>query len=382
MSHLTGVSVDDRSAIRRVLQHGSKAIRRIVVIIPAHQEEATIAQTIESVKAQTQLPTMTIVAVNNCTDRTEDVARENGAYVFKAQPNKQKKAGALNLTLDYVMRYLRNTDAVLVMDADTTLSTDFIRTADARLHGSVGGVGGAFIGRDSESIIGTLQRMEYYRYRRDIVRNGERAFVLSGTGALLSVKALRSVKVARLQGELLPKGVGFYDTDSLTEDNEITLAMLICGFECISPQEMTTTTDVMESVGALWSQRDRWYLGALWNLRNIGWKLPWHMKLIYWRQQIGLLVSVLALFLYVTLMGATIAISVVAHQALTWSPFWLGVTAVVLFERVFFVWKMGWKARLYAGFPVELLYSMLLCIIFFASLLKCLRGNRGQWIPT
>ncbi|MDB5180232.1 MAG: icaA [Candidatus Saccharibacteria bacterium] len=173
MSHVMGVAVDDRSVIRRKLQGGVKSERRVVVIIPAYNEAASIQATVESVLAQTVQPSVIIVAANNCTDATEDVARASGVEVFVAEPNKQKKAGALNLTLNFVMRYLRNHDAILIMDADTTLSETFIETALGRLVESVGGVGGAFIGRDSDSTIGTLQRMEYYRYRKDIVRNGE-----------------------------------------------------------------------------------------------------------------------------------------------------------------------------------------------------------------
>jgi cellulose synthase/poly-beta-1,6-N-acetylglucosamine synthase-like glycosyltransferase len=372
-----GVPVDDRSVIRRKLKSVPRSERRIVVIIPAYNEAASIQATIESVHAQTVQPTVIIVAANNCRDGTEDVARASGADVFVAEPNKQKKAGALNLTLNYVMRYLRNHDAVLIMDADTTLSDTFIETATSRLKESVGGVGGAFIGRESNSTIGTLQQMEYYRYRKDIVRNGERAFVLSGTGTLFSVKALRTVKASR-DGRTLPKGDSFYDTFSLTEDNEITLALLACGYECISPAEMTTTTDVMESLGALWNQRDRWYLGALWNLRAFGLRMPWYMKLVYWKQQAGLLVSVLAFFLYVSLM----ALLIFSGATITWSPFWISLTVLVIVERVYSVWGMGWKARIFAGILVEQLYSILLCMIFFAALLKCIAGKKGHWVPT
>lgn len=377
MSHLAGVMVDDRNVIRRQLQRRAGTEKQIVVIIPAYNEASFIKATIESVLAQTVQPSVIIVAANNCTDETEDVARVAGARVFIAEPNKQKKAGALNLTLNFVMRYLRNNDAVLIMDADTTLSKTFIETALGRLNENVGGVGGAFIGRDSNSTIGTLQRMEYYRYRKDIIRNGERAFVLSGTGTLFSVKALRMVKASR-NGKILPKGDDFYDTFSLTEDNEITLALLACGYECISPTQMTTTTDVMESLGSLWNQRDRWYLGALWNLRAYGFRMPWYMKMVYWKQQIGLFVSVMAFFLYVILMYVLI----LSGGGITWSPFWVSLTAIVIAERVYTVWGMGWKARLYATLLVEQMYSILLCAIFFVALLKCIVGKKGHWVPT
>lgn len=53
MSHVMGVAVDDRSVIRRKLQGGVKTERRIVVIIPAYNEAASIQATVDSVHAQT-----------------------------------------------------------------------------------------------------------------------------------------------------------------------------------------------------------------------------------------------------------------------------------------------------------------------------------------
>jgi biofilm PGA synthesis N-glycosyltransferase PgaC len=377
MDSLVRVGVDDRTLIRSIIHRAPQNERRVIVLIPARNEAASIAATIHSVRTQSVAPTVIVVAANNCSDDTEEVARSSGALVFLAEPNKDKKAGALNLALEYIMEVLTDDDGILVMDADTTLSHNFIETAKTRLNGDVGGVGGAFIGRESTSVIGTCQRMEYHRYRKEIIRNGQRAFVLSGTGTLFSAHALRTVKASR-DGKILPKGDSYYDTISLTEDNEMTLAMLACGFQCVSPADMTTTTDVMDTVSALWNQRDRWSLGALWNLRAYGFKMPWHMKYVYWRQQIGLAISVFSFFLYVTLMSVSIAIGGLN----LWSPFWLTLTLIVITERAYSVWSMGWKARIFAILPVEQMYSILLCLIFLVALLKCIAGNRGNWIPT
>lgn len=367
---------DDRDLLARVLQK-SGTQPRIVVVIPAYNEASSIAASIASVRQQTLQPTAIIVAANNCTDGTENAARQAGASVFLAEPNRQKKAGALNLTLSFVMDYLDNHDAVLVMDADTTLSPTFIQTALARLVEGVGGVGGAFIGRPSTNVVGILQQMEYFRYRSEIKRHGERAFVLSGTGTLFSVAALRAVRTARKNGAL-PAGDSYYDTASLTEDNEITLALLALGYECLSPEEMTTTTDVMESIKALWDQRVRWYLGALWNLRAFGFRMPWQMKLIYWKQQAGLLLFAFGFLLYVSLLTLTF----LSGNFVVFSPFWGVLTILLIAERVFSVWKMGWRPRLLALFAIDQAYSILLLIIFLGAFYQFLSGKKGQWVAT
>ncbi len=365
---------DDRAQIAARLAAPTEA-RRIVVLIPAYNEAGSIAATIDSIAQQSVLPTATVVVANNCTDRTEDVAREHGALVFLAEPNKDKKAGALNMALEFVVPLLDDSDAVLAMDADTTLSETFIEIASERLTGNVGGVGGAFIGRECRSTVGYLQRMEYYRYRREIVQRGERAFVLSGTGALISVEALNAVKSAR-DGETLPAGTSFYDTFSLTEDNELTFAMLACGYQCLSPVEMTTTTDVMETPSMLWQQRHRWYLGALRNLQAYGSRMPWHMRWVYWRQQAGLALSVLAVAAHVLLVAILLGLG-----TFSLSPWWTGLAACILLANMAMIWRMGRRARILT-LTVEPFYNVFLLLIFCAATFSFLSGRKGEWVHT
>lgn len=372
--------ISDEAAIKEMLlRRTGRHARRIVAIIPAYQEAKVIANTIASLQAQTIIPTLILVAANNCTDGTEQVAHEAGATVYLVENNRDKKAGALNRTLEMLDSALDDTDMVLIADADTQLTPDFIEVALQyhRDYTFVGGVGGAFEGRPTTTLIGTLQQMEYYRYLGQIKRFGSEAFVLSGTGCLFLMEALRAVKHARREGVLLPKGESFYDTLSLTEDNEMTLALKVLRYRCMSPEDMRTTTDVMDSVKTLHDQRDRWYLGALWNLRHYGTKMPWRMRATYWRQQAGLLLSTFGMALFLIL---TIVMFGILHE-FTFSWFYLGLTALVTIERLASVWKMGRKARLLVLFGADQLYSMLLTSFFAIALVKCVRGNKGDWIP-
>ena len=375
---LPGVIVtDDREAIHRVIVESSHA-KRIVVIIPAHNEAGSIAATIASIQTQTCAPTVIIVAANNCTDGTEEAARAAGAYVFLAEPNRDRKAGALNLTLDYVMGELRDTDTVLVADADTLLSADFIEIALDRLsRGRVGAVGGAFVGRPSKTTIGLLQSVEFQMYRCEIAKHAERAFVVSGTGALFNVAALREVKASR-NGRRLPEGDGYYDTHSATEDNEMTLALLTCGWECISPADMTTVTDVMETPKALWNQRLRWYLGAMRNLAHYGRQLPWHLKYKYWGQQFGL---VRAVALWILQLIITCTVAFVDGRGIVVVPFWLALHFIVQFTKVSIIWKMGWRAC-WVTFFLEPLYCIYLLLIFCGGLSQFFAGKKGDWVAT
>ena len=370
------------SAIARNLRASSG--RLVVVIIPACQEAAVIAQTLASIHAQTRQPTMTIVAANNCTDGTEEVAARHGAVVFDANPNAHKKAGALNAVLECVMPALSAEDYVLIADADTTLSPEFIERASSALDEDpkVGGVGGAFLGRDSHTALGTLQQMEYYRYLNQIHRNGNRAFVLSGTGSLFRVSALNDVYNERRykRNGQIPSGGSFYCTRSLTEDNEITLALLTLGWKCISPEGIRTTTDVMETPSMLWKQRERWYLGALWNLHDYGRKMPWYMRWVYWVQQCGLLLATGVLVLNTAIIAFFVTSGTMAVNGRT--ALCIGLATLVWLTQVSGVWKMGWKPRLLALTGIEQLYAMGLTVVFACTVGKFLRGHRGGWTLT
>jgi cellulose synthase/poly-beta-1,6-N-acetylglucosamine synthase-like glycosyltransferase len=354
--------------------------RRIFAVIPAHNESAVIADAIASLRRQTRPPDLIVVVPNNCTDDTADIARECGAYVVPFPgTNPDRKAGAINFALTVLETYLQEPDAVLVMDADTTLSPDFLDIGDAHLRPGVGGVGGTFVGRECRTTLGYLQRMEFYRYGNLIRRHGGRAFVLTGTGTLFSWRALLDVRVARRRGRRLPAGVSFYDTRSLTEDNELTFAVQALGYAALSPQGMYATTDVMERPGTLIAQRERWYLGALRNIWHYGRRMPWQLRWVYWRQQAGLLLATAIALAYLAIMAITVTLT----GSIAFSWWWATPALLLLIERVATVWRMGWKARLLAAsFIPEQLYTLILTASYLRAFAVFIRGGKGGWRAT
>jgi cellulose synthase/poly-beta-1,6-N-acetylglucosamine synthase-like glycosyltransferase len=355
-------------------------VARIFAVVPACNEADAISFTITSLREQTSPPDLTVVVPNNCTDATAAVAERAGAYVLPYPGhNPDRKAGAINYGLAQLEHLLRPGDAVLVMDADTTLSPEFLAIARHHMRGRVGGCGGTFVGRDCRRMLGYLQRMEFYRYGQTARRNGYRAFVLTGTGTLFSWDALRHVRAARRTGIGLPAGASFYDTHSLTEDNELTFALQTLGYHTICPERMVTTTDVMESVGKLIAQRERWYLGALRNIWHYGWRMPGHLRWVYWRQQIGLCISATIAATYLAMVIGTVAIT--GTVAFSW--WWTLPCALLSAERTMTVWGMGWRARLYAvAFLPEQLYTLLLTWSYLRALTTFLRGGKGGWQAT
>lgn len=87
---------------------------RVLVVMPAHDEEESLGKTLTRVRAA--LPEADVVVINDCsTDRTSEVAREHGARVVEL-PCNLGYGGAVQTGFKYAMA--GGYDVVLQMDAD------------------------------------------------------------------------------------------------------------------------------------------------------------------------------------------------------------------------------------------------------------------------
>ncbi|UYO96841.1 glycosyltransferase family 2 protein [Microbacterium sp. M28] len=346
----------------------------VTVLIPAHNEEASLPETLRSLQRQTTRPTRVIVVADNCTDGTVDVAHAHGADVFETVGNTHKKGGALNQALADLLPLLGDNDTVMVMDADSQIGVGYLTEAVRRFTAdrALMSVGGLFEGEEGHGLLGQFQRNEYFRYQREIQRRDGRVFVLTGTASVFRASALRAVAEAR--GTELPGRTGdVYDTFALTEDNELTIAIKSLGGLTISPRECSVVTELMPSWRMLWAQRLRWQRGALENLGAYG-VTPQTLR--YWAQQIGIGYGVLALFSYFVL----IVLMIVSMDTWVWFPFWLGIGALFAVERVITVWRGGWRARMVAAlvFP-ELVYDCFLNLAFLRGVFEIAFGRSATW---
>ena len=358
-------SREEAAAVQRVL---------VTVLVPAHNEEAVLGLTLQSLAAQSRPPDRVLVVADNCTDRTVEVAHEHGIEVQQTVDNTEKKAGALNQALARLLPEATAADVVLVMDADSTIATDYLAVALGLLEDDpdLMAVSGLFYGEEGGGLIGQFQRNEYSRYQRVVSRRPERVFVLTGTASVIRAYALRAVAAAR--GPLIPGPAGsVYDTLALTEDNELTLALKTLGAKMYAPPQCVVTTEVMTTWRDLWRQRLRWHRGAL---ENIGVYGLTHTTAMYWRQQAGLAYGVVAFLSYVALF----LITILAATSLRWSTFWIVIGCVFLAERLVTVWAAGWRARLLAApIVIELGYALFLQFCFLTSLAHIGTGKKADW---
>ncbi|MDL4777634.1 glycosyltransferase [Actinomadura xylanilytica] len=345
----------------------------VTVLIPAHNEAENITDTLASLKGQEQPPDQIIVIADDCTDGTVEIARRCGVEIFITRDNRHKKAGALNQVLDRLLPSAGPNDAIMVMDADSALDPGFIRHGVAYLSdGRYAAVGGTFTGQDGGGMVGMLQRNEYVRYARDVRRLQGKALVLTGTATIFRATTLQEVAAARRERRL-PGDPRVYDVCVLTEDNELTLAILHLGFEIICPPGCTLTTEVMPTWRELSRQRLRWKRGALENLIEYGWT---SVTRPYWGRQLLTLISIIAIVAYLISLGYCLAFT----SGLHFRPIWISVTAIFMIERVVTVRRRGAvQMAIAATIVVEFLFDGFLQIVQVRAYWEAAWRNERKW---
>ena len=103
-----------------------KQRHRVLALVPAHNEESIIENTVRSLMTQTYRPALVLVIADNCTDQTVSIVQrliqDYGSHrlrILETIANTGKKAGALNQGLHSINR--QDYDLVLQMDADSVL---------------------------------------------------------------------------------------------------------------------------------------------------------------------------------------------------------------------------------------------------------------------
>ena len=319
---------------------------RIVLVIPAHDEEACIVAAMRSVEAQTLPPDRRIVISDNSTDRTVELAAARPAWeVWETVGNTGRKGGALNQAWARLEPTLADGDYLVTMDADTLLDPRFVEESrrkyrvEAAAGVELGGVCANIYGLRLDSALGVLQTMEYARAAQITRSRRGVAPVLAGAATMFSVQALRSVYRER----------GHLYEPVLTEDYELSLALRVNGYITMAPRRCKAQTDLMPTFRMLWAQRLRWYRGAFEAVRAHGFRRGiradiWWLIFSLWA----------AASRWLFLVALVVTALTIGHMA--FSAWLLLLFAFASFIRVVQVRELGWKYMLLAALMVEELY--------------------------
>ena len=128
----------DRSRISGIFHGERNPHNRFIILIPAHNEELLLGGVLQRLHDLSYPATHieVVVIADNCDDLTAEVARKAHATVLERHDLINRGKGqALNWAMQGPLKnWPRPWDALVIMDADSVLNTDFLWFMDERLE--------------------------------------------------------------------------------------------------------------------------------------------------------------------------------------------------------------------------------------------------------
>lgn len=233
---------------------------RLVVLIPAYNEESSIGATIEGALNQSRPADRIVVIPNGCSDNTADVARNYPVTVLELPKLKHRKSEALNIAWNM---YAKDSEVVICLDADTFLLDNAFQDwwQELTTTPNLGGSSSKFT-MQAPDFLSRLQKAEFATWTDSSLKRGQTS-VLAGTGCAISGEALRQVASR-------DDRVGPWCYTSATEDFELTYRIRELGFYCKVSPTVRAYTDSMKDIKSLWNQRMKWQVGTVEDLLSFG----------------------------------------------------------------------------------------------------------------
>lgn len=171
---------------------------RLVVLVPAHDEEMLVARTVRSLRAQSyprELYRIVVIA-DNCSDATAPEAAAAGAddVMVRNAPDARGKGRALRWAIDQLLAADAPPDAIVSVDADTITDPDLLLALAERLEAGEQAVQSDYRAYGDGSDASELRKAAFLLFNR-VQPAGRyvlgRSAWLVGNGWLLSSELLR-----------------------------------------------------------------------------------------------------------------------------------------------------------------------------------------------
>jgi cellulose synthase/poly-beta-1,6-N-acetylglucosamine synthase-like glycosyltransferase len=223
----------------------------VSVIIPAYNEEKSIAKTIKSV-SKSDYPLFEVIVVDDGSkDRTLKIARK-----FKSERVMvfHKTNGGKGTALNFGIKKAKG-KIIFTMDADTTVDSQSMkRMVRFFKDNSVMSVTPAIVIDNPKNILQRVQHIEYVMglFLRKVFASLRAIYVTPG-----AFSAYRKSFFDKYGG---------YDEENITEDLEMALRIQSHGYHIENCPEAPAYTTAQRTFKELTMQRRRWYFGLIKNL--------------------------------------------------------------------------------------------------------------------
>lgn len=344
---------------------------RAAVLMPAHNEAAGIARTIEALKPQLGDAIRLLVVADNCADETAAVAHAAGAQVIERHDSSQRGKGhALAFGRDWLAR--DPPDCVIVLDADCALEGDSLAQLVARCAASGRPVQSCYLMRSRPSDAAMVQISNFAFLIKNLVRQRGAArigapAVLGGTGMAFPWALFETAPLA---------------TSHLVEDLVLGIDFARAGHAPLFLETARTWT-MPAPKEATRTQRTRWEHGFVTTavrhalplvgegVRRGRWGLVWlglHLAVPPLALLMMLSVAALGAALLLGLLGGSIAPAGVLFALLALDVIALGLA-----------WGREGREAVNAGTLLRIPLYVLWKIPVY---LKLVRGGQSEWVRT
>ncbi|MFL6228118.1 MAG: glycosyltransferase [Pyrinomonadaceae bacterium] len=240
-----------RARWRETTRAGESYRPFVSVIVPAYNEEKVIAQTVESLLASDYEAMEIIVVDDGSPDGTSEVVRER----FAGEPRVQlftKENGGKAAALNYGLRRSRG-EVIIALDADTVFAPETVGALAHRFFDPQTGAvaGNAKVG-NRINLVTRWQALEYITAQN----MDRRAF------ASLNCITVVPGAVGAWRRDLLDR-VGGFTSDTLAEDQDLTLNIRRLGYKIGYEEHAVAWTEAPDTLRTLAKQRFRWSFGTL-----------------------------------------------------------------------------------------------------------------------
>ncbi len=232
------------------------------ILVPAHNEEKLLPDLLANLRRldyPSDLYAVHVVA-DNCTDRTAEVARQGGAIVHERKnPDLRGKGYALNWLIERLAVPATSAGrpaAIVIIDADTIISENFLTVMDARLARGDRAIQAYYAVRDPASSWTVSLRyialavLHFLRPQGRMVLGGSAG--LKGNGMVFCADILARHRWSA----------------SLTEDIEYHMALILAGERVAFAPDAVVWAEMPGTLAGSRTQNARWESGRLQMLRD------------------------------------------------------------------------------------------------------------------
>ena len=226
----------------------------MLVLVPAHDEERRIHETVRSLHATDYDPKLRriVVVADNCSDETAEQARAAGAEVWeRTDPDLPGKGAALGWALAR-LRQEPGWQTLVIVDADTRADRAFLRMLNERVDAGAEVVQGEYrVANPDESVVSRLAELSFAI--QSVLRQRGRAALgaaakLQGNGMAFSRRVIERHE---------------WSFDQLTEDVDAWLSLVRRGVRPTFEPRARVAGLMPTTVEAARVQRARWEAGRL-----------------------------------------------------------------------------------------------------------------------